>query len=243
MRLWRQPHLDRGRPYRRRLGPDLRRLREQGASAADAEPSAQAAEPSARRWASGDCAEAVGGHAPLQRSAGRPQQARGRQGLQASVERRRLLPRAQPAGAEEPPGDLALIALPEQPARSCPLSRFAVEGTPARYFAATASISTTRSGCAKAATTRKVEAGSAPFSASSRILREAATTSALVTKMLAFTRSSMPMPAAARMAMMLAQHCLACASKPLRMVPSGVAPTWPETCSQRALAGTSTAWL
>jgi hypothetical protein len=74
-------------------------------------------------------------------------------------------------------------------------------------------------------------------------LREAATTSALVTKMLAFTRSSTPMPAAARMAMMLAQHCFAWASKPLRMVPSGVAPTWPEMCSQRALAGTSTAWL
>src|SRR5262249_7395459 len=78
--------------------------------AADAEPCARAADSGPHRRPPCDRAEAVGERPALQRAAGGLEQGAGREGLQAYVERRRLLPRPQPKGAEEPPGDLALTA-------------------------------------------------------------------------------------------------------------------------------------
>src|SRR5258708_4859333 len=51
------------------------------------------------------------------------------------------------------------------------------------------------------------------------------------------------MSAASRQPMMLCQVWRACSSKPSSSLPSGVAPTCPEICTQRWLPDTSATWL
>jgi hypothetical protein len=106
---------------------------------------------------------------------------------------------------------------------------------------AIASISTSQSGLVKPATKIKVLAGSAPQHAIVHV-RALDRSARWIMKVVTFDKIARPHARRLEHAQHLAPSCSICASVPAGTLPSGVTPTWPEMCSQRALAGAAMAW-